>query len=209
VVRRLALALVLASGTAAANPVAPPHAPPAPPPPSGRVVRVERSGISRIAPRLCDIHGELGNCVGDEPRPGQIVVVLDEHHVVAEVQILEAASFSASCAMLWTVKTRTLRGSTLEGDGIGVIDPGLDPNRAHLIERAHLPSSPSGSPDDEVWRAIDRDGDGAADILITRYNCDASGRSTSTSVTSCLDLWSRTGARMTRTTQLNFALCNR
>jgi hypothetical protein len=217
----LALAVALAPTAAAGSPAAAPHPaasrrPPPPPPPSpspsapsGRVVRVERTGISRIAPRLCDIHGDAGNCVGDEPRPGQIVVVLDEHHVVAEVQILEAASFSASCAMLWTVKTRTLRGSTVEGDGIGVIDPGLDPSRAHLIERAHLPGSPSGSPDDEVWRAIDRDGDGAADILITRYNCDASGRSTSTSVTSCLDLWARTGARMTRTTQLNFAQCNR
>ena len=209
-----AVAVVLASAAAAGSPAAAPHPaaaspPPAPRAPSGRVVRVERTGISRIAPRLCDIHGDTGNCVGDEPRPGQVVVVLDEHHVVAEVQILEAVSFSASCAMLWTVKTRILRGSTLEGDGIGVIDPGLDPGRAHLIDRAHLPGSPSGSPDDEVWRAIDRDGDGAADILITRYNCDASGRSTSTSVTSCLDLWARTGARMTRTTQLNFALCNR
>ena len=177
--------------------------------PSGRVVRVERSGGSRIPPRLCEIHGDTGNCVGDEPRAGQTVAVLDEHRVVAEVQILEATRFSDSCPMLWAVKTRVLRGATSDSDGIGVIDPSLDPNRAHLINRTQLPSSPSGTPDDEVWRAIDRDGDGAADILITRYGCDSSGRPASAGSTFCIDLGARTGARMTRTTQLNFALCNR
>lgn len=194
--RVLGVALMLWSVAAAARP-------------SGRVVRVERSGISRIAPRLCEIHGDTGNCVGDEPRAGQSVLVLDERRVVAEVQIAEATSFSPSCPMLWTVKVRPVRGAAGDADGIGVIDPGLDPNRAHLIERGRAPSSPSGSPDDEVWRAIDRDGDGAADILITRYSCDASGRPTTGGAASCIDLWARTGARMTRTTQLNFALCNR
>lgn len=177
--------------------------------PSGRVVRVERSGGSRIPPRLCEIHGDTGNCVGDEPRAGQTVAVLDERHVVAEVQIVEATSFSPSCPMLWTVKTRPLRGATADADGIGVIDPSLVAGRAHLLDRSRLPSSPSGMPDDEVWRAIDRDGDGAADILITRYSCDSSGRPGSAGSAFCIDVWARTGARMTRTTQLNFALCNR
>jgi hypothetical protein len=177
--------------------------------PSGRVVRVERSGGSRIAPRLCEVHGDTGNCVGDEPRAGQTVAVLDEHRVVAEVQVLEATAFSPNCPMLWTVKTRPMRGATADTDGIGVIDPSLDPSRAHLLDRSRLPSSPSGLPDDDVWRAIDRDGDGAADIVITRYGCDASGRPAGTGNTFCIDLWARTGARMTRVTQLNFALCNR
>lgn len=176
--------------------------------PSGRVVRVERSGASRVAPRLCDIHGDTGNCVGDEPRPGQVVVLLDERRVVAEVEIVDAASFSTGCPMLWSVKTRALRGASGDSDGVGVIDAGIDPARAHLIERSRAPVSPSGSPDDEVWRAIDRDGDGAADIVITRYNCDATGRPTAGGGTSCIDLWARTGMRMTRTTQLNFRLCN-
>jgi hypothetical protein len=196
VLRSISVAVVLWSAAAVAGP-------------SGRVVRVERSGGSRIAPRLCDIHGETGNCVGDEPHAGQSVVMLDERRVIAEVQIVEATSFSPSCPTLWSVKTRLVRGALNDSDGLGVIDAGLDVNRAHLIDRSRLPSSPSGSPDDEVWRAIDRDGDGAADILITRYGCDSSGRPTSSGNTFCIDLWARTGARMTRTTQLNFALCNR
>ena len=194
--RSIGVAVVLWSAAAVAGP-------------SGRVVRVERSGGSRIAPRLCDIHGETGNCVGDEPHAGQTVVMLDDRRVIAEVQIVEATSFSPSCPTLWSVKTRLVRGALNDSDGLGVIDAGLDVNRAHLIDRSRLPSSPSGSPDDEVWRAIDRDGDGAADIVITRYSCDASGRPTTGGATYCVDLWARTGARMTRTTQLNFALCNR
>jgi hypothetical protein len=196
VLRSIGLAVVLWSAAAVAGP-------------SGRVVRVERSGGSRIAPRLCDIHGETGNCVGDEPHAGQTVVMLDDRRVIAEVQIVEATSFSPSCPTLWSVKTRLVRGALNDADGLGVIDAGLDVNRAHLIDRSRLPSSPSGSPDDEVWRAIDRDGDGAADIVITRYSCDSSGRPTTGGATYCVDLWARTGARMTRTTQLNFALCNR
>lgn len=194
--RWIGIAVVLSSAAALAGP-------------SGRVVRVERSGSSRIAPRLCDIHGDTGNCVGDEPHAGQTVVILDERRVIAEVQIVEATSFSPGCPALWSVKTRALRGAVSDGDGIGLIDAGLDLARAHLIDRSRTPPSPSGSPDDEVWRAIDRDGDGAADIVITRYTCDPAGRPVLGGVTNCVDLWARTGARMTRTTQLNFSLCSR
>ena len=101
----------------------------------GRVVRIERTGGSDVAPRLCELRGDAGTCVGDEPRPGQIVTVLDEHHVVAEVQILEETSAAAGCPNLWTVKTRTVRGSIADSDGIGMIDPGINPARASITRR--------------------------------------------------------------------------
>lgn len=193
--RLLCLALVLWSAAAAAGP-------------NGRVVRVERSGRSRAAPQVCEIHGQTGNCIGDEPRTGQIVTVLDDHHVIADAQIVEVTSFSPSCPKLWKVKTRGSRGAAADSDGIGVIDPSLDPSRARVIDRSHAPPSPSGSPDEEVWRAIDRDGDGDPDILITRLGCDASGRPVSGGPASCVDVWARTGTRMTRTTQVDLAQCN-
>jgi hypothetical protein len=177
--------------------------------PSGRVVRVERSGGFHVAPRLCEIRGDTGNCLGEQPVSGQTVVVLDEHRVLAEVQIVEATSLSASCPTLWAVKTRLVRGAPGDSDGVGVIDPSLDLGRAHLIDRGHLPPSPSGFADDEVWRAIDRDGDGAADILLTRFGCDAQGRPSPGGNTFCIDIWARTGTRMMRTAELNFGHCNR
>lgn len=177
--------------------------------PSGRVIRVERvGGGSQVAPRLCEVRGDTGTCVGDQPTAGQRVVVIDERHVVAEVQIVEAASFVTSCANLWTVKTRAVRGATADSEGIGVIDPGLNPARARVLDKNHLPASPSGLSGDEVWRAIDRDGDGTADILITRYSCDSAGKPVTGGGTSCIDVWARLSGRMTRTTQLNFAQCN-
>jgi hypothetical protein len=192
--RSIGVALVFWSAAAAAGP-------------SGRVLRVERSGISRAAPRLCQVHGDSGNCVGEEPQVGQSVTVLDEHRVIAELKIVEATSFSPSCPMLWSVKTRVLRGIAVDSEVFGVIDPHLDPNRAHVLDHNHIPPSPSGAPDEEVWRAIDRDGDGVADILITRYGCDSAGRAVPGGAAYCVAIWARTGARMTRTTQLNFAQC--
>lgn len=198
--RRLAgFAIALWSATAAAGP-------------AGRVIRIERSGTAAsVAPRLCEIRGDTGTCVGDEPRAGQTVIVLDEHHVIAEVQIVEASSVVAACPNLWTVKTRTVRGATSDhngNNGIGVIDPAILPARAHVLERGRLPASPSGLPSEEVWRAIDRDGDGTADILITRYTCDAAGKPLPSASTSCIDIWARIGQRLLRTTQINFAQCN-
>ncbi|HEU4732881.1 MAG TPA: hypothetical protein VFT22_33530 [Kofleriaceae bacterium] len=174
----------------------------------GRVVRIERTGGSDVAPRLCELRGDAGTCVGDEPRPGQIVTVLDEHHVVAEVQILEETSAAAGCPNLWTVKTRTVRGSIADSDGIGMIDPGINPARAHTLDRGHLPASPGGVPGEEVWRAVDRDGDGTADVVLTHYNCDAAGKWVSGGGAYCIDVWARMRTRMVRTTQLNFAQCS-
>src|SRR3954470_11225630 len=92
---------------------------------SGRVVRVVRtSGASHASPRLCEIRGDGGTCVGDEPRRGDTVVVLDDRHAIAEVQIVEAKLSAAACPMVWVVKTRALRGAA-DGEGIGVIDAGL------------------------------------------------------------------------------------
>lgn len=191
----LALAPVLWSAAALAEP-------------SGRVVRVERSGLARVTPRVCEIHADSGTCLGEEPRSGQTVIVLDENHATAELQIVEAAAFSPSCPTLWTVKTRAVHLSNGESEGMGLIDPRLDAGRARMLTRDRLPASPSGSADDEVWRAFDRDGDGVADVVITRFGCDPAGRPAAGAMY-CIDVWARTGTRMARATQLNFATCNR
>lgn len=194
--QRLGVAFMLWSATAVAGP-------------GGRVIRVERTGgNSNVAPRLCEIRGNAGMCVGEQPKAGQTVVVLDEHRAVAELQIVDATSAAASCANLWAVKTRAIRGGASDGEATGVIDPAINPSRARVLDKHHTPASPSGLSEDEVWRAIDRDGDGVGDILITRYSCDSSGKPATGGVTSCVDIWARIGAKMIRTVQINFAQCN-
>jgi hypothetical protein len=181
--------------------------------PSGRVIRVDRTGGPASAPpRVCQVRADGGTCIGEEPHPGQTVLVLDEHRVVAEVQVIEAKPTLTSCENLWTIKLRAVRGALADGDKIGVIDDAVNPTRARVLDKAHQ-VSPSGQPGDEVWHALDRDGDGTADLVITRYGCDTSGRPVPGATTYCLDIWARgTGThdtgKLVRTTQLNFATCN-
>jgi hypothetical protein len=142
------------------------------------------------------------------------VIVLDDHRVVSELQVGEARATLPGCENLWTIKTRALRGTTPDGDKLGVIDPLINPSRARVVDKTNL-ASPSGQPGDEVWHAIDRDGDGVADILIVRYTCDAAGRPIAGAATFCIDIWARAGqgggrgpSKLSRTTQLNFGTCN-
>ena len=179
--------------------------------PAGRVVRVERTGGPASAPpRICQVRADEGNCIGAEPRNGQTVLVLDDHQVVAEVQVIDAKLTLPSCENLWTIKVRTLRGSLSDGDKLGVIDDAVSPTRARVLDKAHL-VSPSGQPGDEVWHALDRDGDGTADVMITRFRCNAAGKAVTDPTNYCLDIWARApgsrSGKLVRTTQLNFATC--
>lgn len=193
--RLAALALCLGSTLAIAAP--------------GRVMRVERTGGGGGAPpRLCEIRGGSGTCLGDEPKVGQVVVVLDAERVAATQEVVEVTPLVARCPVLWSVKTRALRGAPPERDGVGVIDAGLNLARAHVVDNDRVTARPGGQPGEEVWRAVDRDGDGTPDILITRYVCDAAGQVVAGGSAYCIDVWTRMGPRMTRTTQLNFAQCN-
>lgn len=174
----------------------------------GRVVRIERATSGNTAPRLCEVRPDAGTCIGEEPRAGQAVYVVTERGVIGEAQITEPATAMTTCANLWSVKLRLVHGDVPGADGIGVIDPGLDARRARVLDKAHLPPSPSGQAGDEVWRAIDRDGDGLADIVFTHYACDAAGGFVLGGTEYCLDIWAHLRSRMVRTTQLNFAKCN-
>lgn len=175
--------------------------------PRGRVIRVERTNRgATVAPRFCLLRAEGGMCFGEQPVPGQIVRILDEQHVVAEIQIAEATSSVAGCPNVWMVKTREVNSVPIDSDGLGVIDPHLDPNRAHTLDRAHIPASPSGLSGEDVWQAIDRDGDGSADIVVTRYVCDSAGKPVTQGTTYCIDVWAQTGSGMTRTT--HFSQCS-
>jgi hypothetical protein len=148
-----------------------------------------------------------GACLGDAPTAGQIAYVLDGRHAVAELEIIDASPFATGCASVWSVKARFRRGATSDGEALAVIDASLDPGRAHVLNGEPL-AARLGVPVEEVWRAIDRDGDDVADILLTRFACDASGKPVTGVATVCLDVWARVAGRMTRTTRLNFARCN-
>lgn len=179
--------------------------------PNGRVIRVDRGGgPASPPPRICQVHAGEGKCVGAEPRGGQTMLVLDHHQRVAEVQVTDAKRAVPGCENLWNVQVRMVRGRLSDGEKLGVIDDLVNPIRVRLLDPSHL-VSPSGESGDEVWNAIDRDGDGTADVMVTRFRCDADGRPVTDPANYCLDIWTRDpaarGAKLVRTTQLNFATC--
>ena len=176
--------------------------------PSGRVIRVERTSEgATFVPEMCLLRGDDGLCVGGKPELGRIAFVFDAQRVLAEVEVIEATA-TPTCGQLWNIRVRLRRGALTDVEAIAVIDPRVVPARARVIDTERTTASIPSGIEDEVWRAIDRDGDDAADILLTRYTCDASGRR-ATGVTSyCMDVWARIGAKVVRTSQLNFANCN-
>ncbi len=192
--RLAALCLLATAGSAMAGP-------------HGKVERIERiSQGSPVMPRLCQLGRDNGRCVGEEPRAGDIVTVLDETHVIGTVMVVSASPMTQRCGNLWTIATRQVTGTLGDNTDMGVIDPALDPAHARIIPDSQLPHSPGGS-DEAVFKAIDRDGDGNADIIVTTYTCDANGIANTSAQSNCVDVWSRTRSRFIKAAQLNFAQC--
>ena len=191
-------------GTLAA---AAPAAPAVSEPSHGRVIRVERGFDAAVPPRLCELRkGPAGVCVGEQPRPGQQIILVGEQGVLGDAVVTDATSMGDGCAHLWTVQIEA--HTTLPDTGVlGVIDRGLDPQAARMLDHDHFPAPPSGNPAEEIWRAVDRDGDGTADVLFTHYPCDAASNITSGARGFCIDVWARLHGKLTRTTQVNFAQC--
>jgi hypothetical protein len=197
------LALVLVAAVYVVPAMAAPRA-------RGKVVRVERTRSATIAPRICDVRGDRGGtCLGTQPQLGDVVNLLDETGVVAQARIADVTPVSASsrtttCESMWTIRTDVVRGdlSGLTPRTLGVVDPDLHLQRAHLVPRDQLPPSPTGRDDDTVLAAIDRDGDRTADLVLTQTTCEASlGGGL------CLEQWARIDGRFKRVQQTNFASC--
>lgn len=176
--------------------------------PAGRVIRIERSSDgTTVVPEMCLLRGAEALCVGAKPELGRVGFVFDAQRVIAEVEVVEASA-TPKCGQLWDIRVRLRRGALVAVDAIAVLDPRVVPARAHVIDTERTTASLPGGIDDEVWRAIDRDGDDTADLLLTRYACDANGRRAIGVTSFCMDVWARIGGKVVRTSQLNFASCD-
>jgi hypothetical protein len=164
-------------------------------PRSGKVVRVERR-LQKSGPiRVCEVKPNgSGMCFGDAPASGDLIEVVDEQQVFAEVRIGEVNAQSASCDSMWNIKGEVLRGDLTNsqwGRSIGVVDTRLDRRSARKIAEDHLPPPPSGRTDERVIGAIDRTGAGSIDIVLTQYGCDGNGTPNPQGNEQCFELWSR------------------
>jgi hypothetical protein len=168
--------------------------------PRGKVVRIERPRTkAAISPILCDIRADLtGNCVGSEPRPGDIVSVISDQRMVAEVRILSSSTQSPQCQGMWNVKTEKLSGDlTRRGSMVvGVVDPELDRRAATVNQDATINQReiPNADPSTKAVLGVDRDGGGSPDIVLAWSSCGGAA-----GTPECFEIWSRRDRTMVRT----------
>lgn len=146
----------------------------------GEVVRVERPrGLSSTGLRLCPVNlsaqGRV-TCFGERPpAPGTRFVLLDGEgsrgHVIAR-RVQPSEQDRCGLGYLHDV---AIDGEISGGDlGVSVAVQGLgEADDARVLPYGLRSRSPSGRDEDQVWMAIDRDGDDLADVLATYRECAA------------------------------------
>lgn len=176
--------------------------------PRGRVVRVERAPAV-TAPRYCSMAADAGRrvCFG-RPFEGEHVAVIDTvkrtvrgDFVIESIEDdLEYMSRGLCVAAgAYAVKGRFASGApdrTTELIGLRGLKLG---KQARVLAGGVQP--PSGRADERVELAVDADGDGRADVALTRYPCDPAGNPRSGSEGICYDVYVAERGRLSRTSQ--------
>ncbi len=165
----------------------------------GKVVRVERShgGVHRT-PRVCQVQaGEgKGTCWGKAPAVGEVASVVDQQGgVLGELRVTAVNPVMDRCGKPSNWDYTFVRESghidkAQFGSSFGVFDVEVAPGRTRIADTGKL-SPPDGKAGEQVWSALDRDGDGAGDFLVTAYTCDKSGElyTGGTAAGYCIDYW--------------------
>lgn len=162
----------------------------------GKVVRVERPFVKSGPIRVCEISRDAsGLCIGEKAKVDDIIVVVDETQVLAEVRVVEVTNQGGTaCDAIWKFKGELLRGDVSGvswARALGVIDSRLDRRNAHKITEDKLPAAPSN--DEHVIGAVARNSGPDPDIELTQYTCDANAQPTALGGDVCFRLWSREG----------------
>jgi hypothetical protein len=175
--------------------------------PRGRVVRVERNTIGPT-PRFCSIGGPRGEgtCFG-QPREGERIAVVDlvEKTVRGEfvIESVSEATELAALGMCVSSGIKTVKGSFTSGTGetghvVGLRGARLNRHAARLL--ADVPP-PSGRADESVELAVDADGNGRPDLILTQYPCDENGAPAAAGEGRCFDTYMAQHGEMQRVQQ--------
>jgi len=167
----------------------------------GKVVRVERAaGRPAGTPRLCTVTGgdSSAYCFGKRPEVGDMLPVVDMHHVVATLRIASVES-AGLCGQnngpFWTVKTTFDHGdqtlATSDAMMFGLLDIPVEPKNAHLLKDEHPPPARQGQAETVI--AIDSTGDGDPDFEFLQMKCDDTGAPANTGASFCIEVWYASG----------------
>jgi hypothetical protein len=175
----------------------------------GKVVRVERPRLRpaeriRVCP-LTNPDGRRMTCFGGAPpRPGTRFALVDDvglrGHGVA-VQSLRSAQDHCRIGSAHEVEVTYLEPHGLDPRPTNGLPFTLGVQGIHLEQGARVMLDqqlrPSGREVEQVWMAVDRDGDGDADLAVTAFECSDQIRDLPIAPSGqrvspfCLDYWMR------------------
>lgn len=160
----------------------------------GKVVRVERPFVKGGPIRICEVSRDAsGLCIGERAKIDDIIAVVDETQVLAEVRVVDVTSQGGSaCDAIWKFRGELLRGDVSNvswARALGVIDSRLDRRSAHKLPEDKLPQAPAT--EEHVIGAVARGSGAEPDIELTQYTCDANAQPTQQGSDVCFRLWSR------------------
>jgi hypothetical protein len=173
-------------------------------PRAGKVVRVERrpSGLTGT-PRYCTVStvDMIAYCVAEKaPEIGDRLTVIDNQRVLGTIRVTHVQALPNGCqqsqqSVMWMTQG-TLDGGDLsnpQGQLIATLDVPVD---AHASKLVNVDKSPGGHPwgTDTIY-AVDRNGDGNADLEFVQYQCDDSGNQTINPTATCYEVWAITAGR--------------
>jgi hypothetical protein len=171
------------------------------------VVRVERPrhGGSSQRLRFCGVM--LGEdkmvCLGSPPpRPGELIELAEymgsyrgQARVVA-VEAVDDPSMRCNVGNAHAVEIEMVTGGTKSPSQMvfGVTGFPVDPARVRTLSDMTALKAPGGRPGEHPLLALDGDGDGNADLMVTFYECtnDVPTNSGAASA-SCLEFWRNDG----------------
>ncbi len=165
-------------------------------PRAGKVVRVERpTGRPQGTPRLCEVSTTdlTAFCIGKRPELGEVLSVIDSHHVLATLRVETAQPMGSNCTppQSWMVQVKLESGdvntSSSDPQTMGLLDLALDSRNAHLMKLDRVPGDRKVTLD-SVW-AVDTNGDGAPDVAFVKTQCDDSGQPSSAPTGACIEVW--------------------
>ncbi len=171
--------------------------------PRGRVVRVERTrAFPLITPILCfQVQTDgTGLCIGPQPHTGDVIVLVDETQVIAEVRVDGITKAMPSCDVVWNIQGSVLRGDVTAGKRsrtMGLIDGNIDRKEARRVPDDKIVKP---TPDTKVELGIDRDGDGTADVVVAQSTCQGTGND-------CIEFWTRRAHGLERVWSSNLRIC--
>lgn len=160
---------------------------------AGKTVRVERKQpqVSSKS-RLCPLYDrDVGSCPR-EVAVGDVGLVVDAEGTYGEATITEVTRLGDSCGNPagWNIviDVSRLSSSDFSYNALLVMDHRVADGGRTL---AASMDAPSGRPDENVQHALDDDGDGQPDLLVTNYACDERLRPSRASRVShtCYDTW--------------------